>query len=875
MNDTARHPLRSAAGVLAAVSHREHLDTDEQWQDCLDRVTRALEVPLPRLHRTLKLPPTVVASLLSSVLGVSRAYDRYLLPPLLADLSAEELESPEISTAAHEVLASWIAVLETRGPAAEEVAAHLSAELRWESLIDPGDWAPGDGAAVAGSTNWDRTARRVLATLPGEFSDAELDAILIGLWSGAAHRIRIGADWQTAAVWMDETDHAINAEHDLAAARAWTLATDGPLHRAMSPDEAAAVDAFLAWAYRRASTWPSFSTPDPIIHRRLSETRNGEDHDGAPSTDTAARSERWPNWVRTAVESRRFTPERVRRVISRQEPEKPEDILAELDHLEGLADVKESLQGLVAKVRHAQRRVEEGHAETVPELHLVLTGNPGTGKTTVARLYGRLLKSLGILRTGQFVEVVRSELVGPHLAESAGLMRSALESADGGVLFIDEAYALARPNDRAGLEVIDELVAQLEARRGSLAVVLAGYPGPMASLMDRNPGLRSRFVEPLLLPDLQNTALLKVFNRLASDAGYRLGPGVEDAVLARLYATPRDEGFGNAREVRKLFDEMKGSLARRFDADPETIDPDLIVAEDVARRLFGRKDDEAYAAAMDRLNRLVGLSLVKDRIQAMSAEVQFNLEMTANDGQLRANPIGHMVFAGNPGTGKTTVAAEFGAILASLGILRSGHVHTVTHADLIGEYLGQTAPKVRTAIRQALDGVLFVDEAYSLAPVTNNDMYTQEAVATLVEEMERNRERLVVILAGYPADMERLLSSNSGLRSRISATLDFEDFNLTELRRIAADMLTSQRLQATDEALDALADAAATQIGTDGFGNARTVQRLVAAARQQHAIRVQSGERTAVPDEERGVIVLEDVPSVTVAKKAPLGFHLA
>ncbi|MEY4158787.1 MAG: hypothetical protein RL743_1282 [Actinomycetota bacterium] len=239
-------------------------------------------------------------------------------------------------------------------------------------------------------------------------------------------------------------------------------------------------------------------------------------------------------------------------------------VLAELDTLVGLAPVKHVTRGLVARQRLEALRKGAGMKAVLPSPHLVFTGNPGTGKTTVARLIGQLYKSLGLLPRGHLIEANRSTLVGGYIGQTALKTRQVCEQAKGGVLFIDEAYSLAgdHANDY-GHEAIQELLTFMENNRGKIAIVVAGYPEEMAKFMNMNPGLKSRFDVTIDFPDYSCDELVEIFNVIARENDYDTAR-IQAPVRYLIDAMPRGRGFGNGREVRKLFGEILDVHAMRI-----------------------------------------------------------------------------------------------------------------------------------------------------------------------------------------------------------------------------------------------------------------------------------------------------------------------
>jgi SpoVK/Ycf46/Vps4 family AAA+-type ATPase len=218
----------------------------------------------------------------------------------------------------------------------------------------------------------------------------------------------------------------------------------------------------------------------------------------------------------------------------------------------------------------------------------------------------------------------------------------------------------------------------------------------------------------------------------------------------------------------------------------------------------------------------------------------------------------HLVFAGNPGTGKTTVARLYGRILTALGLLSRGHLVEADRGDLVGEYVGHTAPKTQAIFRRALGGVLFVDEAYALVPYGQGNDFGQEAVSTLVKLMEDHRDEVVVIAAGYPGDMERFIDSNPGLASRFTRTLTFEDYTSDELVRIVEHQARQHDYQLPSDTRERLLEYFHNLQRGERFGNGRTARQVFQRMTEQHAQRV--AELAAPGTDDLTVVRPEDLP---------------
>jgi probable Rubsico expression protein CbbX len=248
--------------------------------------------------------------------------------------------------------------------------------------------------------------------------------------------------------------------------------------------------------------------------------------------------------------------------------------------------------------------------------------------------------------------------------------------------------------------------------------------------------------------------------------------------------------------------------------------------------------DANIGEVLDQLDRdLVGLAPVKQRIREIAAflvvsraRLQLGIESAA--------PSLHMCFTGNPGTGKTTVALRMAEMLHRLGYVRKGHVVSVTRDDLVGQYIGHTAPKTKEVLKKAMGGVLFIDEAYYLYRPENERDYGQEAIEILLQVMENNRDDLVVILAGYKDRMEKFFQSNPGMSSRIAHHIDFPDYSQDELIEIARKQVAAMQYQFDEGALKAIAEYIDYRQKQPHFANARSIRNALDRARLRHANRV-------------------------------------
>jgi type VII secretion ATPase EccA len=288
------------------------------------------------------------------------------------------------------------------------------------------------------------------------------------------------------------------------------------------------------------------------------------------------------------------------------------ELQAELDSLVGLESVKDQVRALVAFLQVQGRRLEHGLPEVATTQHLVFVGNPGTGKTTIARLLAQMYRSMGLLEKGHLIEVDRAGLVGEYVGQTAVKTDRAIRRALDGVLFIDEAYALTPPDGRMdfGAEAVETLLKRMEDYRHRLVVIVAGYPRLMRRFLESNPGLHSRFSREISFPDYSTAELLAIAQRFAATSEYDFEPAAERELAAIFDGVKHGEGFGNARFARTLFEQALNAQALRLAADPQQpvseLEPDhlkTIVAADIAAAARAIGEERAAPAGTRWLRR--------------------------------------------------------------------------------------------------------------------------------------------------------------------------------------------------------------------------------------------------------------------------------
>ena len=521
-----------------------------------------------------------------------------------------------------------------------------------------------------------------------------------------------------------------------------------------------------------------------------------------------------------------------------------EDILRDLDSYIGMDEVKAAVKEMAYSVQNAMQRAERGLGEQEKmSMHIILTGNPGTGKTTIARKLGEILAAIGYLDSGHVVEVDRAKMVSQYQGETPKVVDALCDKAKGGILFVDEAYTLAPVSasgdrDAQGAQALEKLMKRMEDDRGQFIVIAAGYRTEMENLFRVNPGFRSRFNYFLDIKDYSPAELFEIMQVFAKQKKYIFSPDAQiltQKMIKEMYDS-RDKDFANGRTMRTLFDQICKKQAQRLQgANISAMSNEelmTIVRDDIP---YDAPQTVSVDDCLKKLDGLVGLSGVKKEIANLAAFL--NLQIAR--GETNTFQGKHYVFTGNPGTGKTTVARIMADIFKTLGVVARGQLVEADRSKLVAGFSGQTAIKTNQLVDQAMGGVLFIDEAYTLKS-NDGDSFGAEAIDTLLKRLEDDRGKFICIVAGYTDQMHDFIDTNPGLKSRFTQTIHFDDYTPDELTEIFLHLASGKNFT-VDEETKAAIHRMFEQLylrRDKNFGNAREARRIFNEAVERQSQRL-------------------------------------
>lgn len=515
----------------------------------------------------------------------------------------------------------------------------------------------------------------------------------------------------------------------------------------------------------------------------------------------------------------------------------------------GLESVKAKMLEIKTLVDTARRQDVDLNKE---RFNVVLKGNPGTGKTTFARMLGGFLSSLGLVED-QYTKTSGSKLVYDGINEVRTVLSSQLPDSKG-VVFVDDAHLL-RPNQSGtGRKVLDYIVTKMDEMQGDIIFIFAGYGKEMETFLTHNQSLESRIPFTIDFDDYENVELLQILEKKINDkfnSKMKVDKGMH-GVYMRMAARRIGRGrgvpsFGNAREVQNTLLRILFRQASRLEeARKRGEEPDdlFLTMEDIV----GPPPSTALenSKAWQGLQKMVGLKSVKDSLKSFVYRLQVNY-----DREIAEKPIVdcslNRIFLGNPGTGKTSVAKYYGQIMVDIGLLSNGEVVIKNPADFVGEYLGESENNTKRILASTRGKVLIIDEAYALSERSDptftgsGNFYKTAVVDTLVANVQgtANEDRCILLL-GYRDRMERMFQHvNPGFTRRfpMSSAFEFEDFSDEELRQILDMKLKEQAFTATDEAKKVAMEVLSRARSHLNFGNAGEIDILLTRAKEMQQSR--------------------------------------
>ncbi len=527
------------------------------------------------------------------------------------------------------------------------------------------------------------------------------------------------------------------------------------------------------------------------------QTTSGSKKEETPKEEKPAEK---PETTETATPTAKQVPKKEETAT----PKKETTALEKIHKMIGLKAVKKDVDKFITMSKFNKERLDRGMKARGFSLHSAFLGNPGTGKTTVARLVAKAMYEEHVLASDNYVEVSRQDLVADYVGGTAIKTKEALDKALGGVLFIDEAYTLYQEGSGTnwGQEAVDTILKYMEDHRGELMIIFAGYTKEMQDFIEMNPGLKSRIANEFMFEDYTPEEISEIGILDLKSNDFRVDENYYKEIAGKLYSQELDKS--NGRWIRNLNDKLIQIVASN-QIQQENPQLDLVLNEDLDELIGGNQGakEQEVENLLAELDGMIGLKHVKafvhgmiglkhvkafvhDLVKRAAVQKQFEAELPTSQ-----KPTYHMVFTGAPGTGKTTIARLIAKIFYNLGILTKDSVSEVARPDLVGRYIGETEQKTSKVLRNAMGGVLFVDEAYQLSAGFDND-FGKQAIETLITELENNRDKFIAIFAGYTKDMNQFLATNEGLKSRIPLTIEFDSYTPEEVAEIVCAIVKKE-----------------------------------------------------------------------------------
>lgn len=495
--------------------------------------------------------------------------------------------------------------------------------------------------------------------------------------------------------------------------------------------------------------------------------------------------------------------------------------------LVGMEEVYRQMAGLARQKAFNEQRKAMNLPPSPIVLHAAVMGNKGSGKTSFAQVIYDFYKANGLIGDGRLWVIDASQWL--NVSENGDKINEDMCKARNGVLYVENAASMIPVDTRGNREyAVQALVRQLMNNTHNTTVILADTPERMTELL-AVADLKEHIGQTYHLPELTIDQMVEVAVRECESRGFTLSHNAQTAVRSLLSSQVN----ATTTDIIRLVDQTVLNMSSRVinntaDNVRNVEELSLILAEDIPQRQVDK-----YDRSIHKLNALVGLKQLKYNIESHLNLVRF-AQLRQQNGLSAVMPPLHMIFTGNPGTGKTTVAGLLGEIYASLGILKTGKVIRADRKKLVGRYIGDTEDNTKRVLQQAHGNILFIDEAYTLVgdPDDKKD-FGPKVLECLLEELGKEKTDMIIILAGYPDEMDKMLKSNKGLQSRFPYTFHFEDYSEQELFEIAVHTATDSGYTFSDEAAKRVKALIHREVersaghDQEHFGNARFVTRLI------------------------------------------------
>ena len=524
-----------------------------------------------------------------------------------------------------------------------------------------------------------------------------------------------------------------------------------------------------------------------------------------------------------------------------------------LDKLVGLDDVKAQLKNIVDA--YAYLRTRKDITTVRLSVNSIIVGETGTGKTALAEIIRDYFCQNQIISKPKLtmVDAVDYQRFVDQWDDN-------IKKAQDGILFFDNVQKLLPDKYSNQVNPLDKLFVEMDKWEGNPIVILAGLPKGFEEFLENNPAVKNRFKYMFHLPVPNCQELCDMVKmQLKTKYGITAFSEEADKQLTRYFKYQikiKDETFGNAHLAMKTAEDIFSSFISRGSKES------VVEKDDIKGYVPEERTLDDILKDMDSF---IGMTEVKQAVREMAYTVQNNMQRVER-GLGEAQKISmHTVLTGNPGTGKTTIARKLGEILAAIGYLDSGHVVEVDRSKMVSQYQGETPKVVNELCDKAMGGILFVDEAYTLAPVSasgERDAQGAQALETLMKRMEDDRDKFVVIAAGYRMEMDNLFRINPGVRSRFNYFLNLEDYTPDELYQIMQMFAKGKQYVFSPEAEKLARKKIKEMYDTreKDFANGRTMRQLFDEICKRQAGRLQKGDITAMSNEQLVTIEAQDIP---------------